>query len=97
MMAVWTFWKTMKRRICSYDMAAVPDDSYVVVDDGGEVYLCNARCLCIWAVILATRPALDEKLRTQRLLLKCPKGRETSFDSISSLALWATAQALGAD
>jgi hypothetical protein len=26
----------MKRRICSYDLAAVPEDGYVVTDDGGE-------------------------------------------------------------
>jgi len=29
----------MKRRICSYDLAAVPEDGYVVTDDGGEIYL----------------------------------------------------------
>ena len=40
----------MKRRICSYDLASVPEDGYVVTDDGGEIYLCNPRCLCIWAV-----------------------------------------------
>jgi hypothetical protein len=28
----------MKRRICSYDLAAVPEDGYVVTDDGGEIY-----------------------------------------------------------
>jgi hypothetical protein len=27
----------MKRRICSYNMAAVPEDGYVVTDDGGEM------------------------------------------------------------
>ena len=61
MMAIWKRRRAMKRRICSYDMAAVPDDSYVVVDDGGEVYLCNGRCLCIWAVLLATKPGLEER------------------------------------
>ena len=48
----------MKRRICSYDLAAVPEDGYIVTDDGGEIYLCNARCLCIWAVTL-WRPSRD--------------------------------------
>jgi hypothetical protein len=28
----------MKRQICSYDLAAVPEDGYVVTDDGGEIY-----------------------------------------------------------
>jgi hypothetical protein len=27
----------MKRRICSYDMAAVPEDGYIVTDKRGEV------------------------------------------------------------
>lgn len=64
----------MKRRICSYDLAAVPDDGYVVTDDGGEIYLCNARCLCIWAVSLATKPGLPEEVEARRLVLMVPTG-----------------------
>ena len=65
-----------------------------VVDDGGEVYLCNARCLRIWSVLLATKPGLDDKMKTQKLILKFPSGTEKSTDAISGLALWATAEAL---
>ena len=28
----------MKRRMCSYDMVAVPKGSYVLKEDGGEIY-----------------------------------------------------------
>jgi hypothetical protein len=80
----------MKRRICSYDLAAVPDDGYVVTDDGGEIYLCNARCVCIWAVSLATKPGLSEELKARRLVLKVPAGEELVFESITGLALWAS-------
>ena len=71
----------MKRRICSYDLAAVPEDGYVVTDDGGEIYLCNARCLCIWAVSLATKPGLSEEIKARRLVLKLPAGEELVFDN----------------
>jgi hypothetical protein len=85
----------MKRRICSYDLAAVPEDGYVVTDDGGEIYLCNARCLCIWAVLLATKPGLSEELKTRRLVLKVPSGEEFVFETIAGLARWASSHALG--
>jgi len=32
--------------------------------------VCNARCLCIWAVTLATRPGLSEALETRRLEMR---------------------------
>jgi hypothetical protein len=66
----------MKRRICSYDLAAVPEDGYIVTDDGGETYSCNTRCLCIWAVSLATKPGLSEELKTRKLVLKVAVGEE---------------------
>ena len=62
----------MKRRICSYDMAAVPEDGYIVTDEGGEIYLCNARCLCIWAVSLATKPGLSEELKLSLIHISEP-------------------------
>jgi hypothetical protein len=38
----------MKRRVCSYDMFAVPDPSFVLKDTVGEMYLSNLRCfLCL--------------------------------------------------
>jgi hypothetical protein len=39
-----------KRRICSYDMLEVHPDGYTLTETEGEMYFCNARCLCIWAV-----------------------------------------------
>jgi hypothetical protein len=85
----------MKRRICSYDLAAVPDDGYVVTDDGGEIYLCNARCLCIWAMMLATKPGLSEELKVRRLVLKVPAGEKLVFETIIGLARRASSHALG--
>jgi hypothetical protein len=87
----------MKRRICSYDLAAVPDDGYVVTDDRGDIYLWNARCLCIWAVSLATKPGLSEELKARRLVLKVPAGEELVFETIIGLARWASSHALGAE
>jgi hypothetical protein len=87
----------MKRRICSYDLAAVPEDGYVVTDDEGEIYLCNARCLCIYAVSLATKPGLSEEFKARRLVLKVPPGEELMFETIIGLARWASAHALGVE
>ena len=87
----------MKRRICSYDLAAVPEDGYIVTDDGGEIYLCNARCLCIWAVSLATKPGLTEELKVRRLILKVPAGEELVFETITGLARWASSHVLGVE
>jgi hypothetical protein len=39
-----------KRRICSYDILEVRPDGYALTETEGEMYFCNARCLCIWAV-----------------------------------------------
>jgi hypothetical protein len=62
---------------------------------GGEIYLCNARCLCIWAVTLATKPGLSEELKARRLVLKVPAGEELVFETIIGLARWASSHALG--
>jgi hypothetical protein len=51
----------MKRRVCSYDMFAVPDPSFVLKDTGREIYFCNLRCFFVWSVGLATRPNLSEE------------------------------------
>src|ERR1017187_5909297 len=85
----------MKRRICSYDLAAVPEDGYIVTDDGGEIYLCNARCLCIWAVSLATKLGLSEEFKARKLVLKAGAGEELVFETIIGLARWASSHALG--
>ena len=87
----------MKRRVCSYHMVEVPGDAYVVTDAEGEAYLCNARCLCLWAMALATKPNLPPALKTQPLTLKPPHGDELAFASITALARWASTHALGTD
>jgi hypothetical protein len=81
----------MKRRICSFDMVVVPENAYV---HAGEIYLCNARCLCLWFLTLATKPGLAEELKTQSLKLNTPNLEEFQFDSIVELARWASANAL---
>jgi hypothetical protein len=48
----------MKRRVCSYDMFAVPGPPFVLKDTVGEMYFCNLRCFCLWLVQLSTRVPL---------------------------------------
>jgi hypothetical protein len=84
----------VKRRICSYDRAAVPEASYVLKDAEGEIYLCNSRCLCIWAVSLATKPGLSEDLKNWKSILRAPTGEEVAFETMIGLARWAAARAL---
>ena len=50
-----------KRRICSNDMAEVPADAFLLDDGEGQMFFCNPRCLCLWAVALGTRSELPEK------------------------------------
>ena len=85
----------MKKQICSYDMAAVPQTSYTLTDDDGEIYLCNARCLCIWAVMLVTKPNLPEKGQLRSFVLTDPLGQNRRFKDLLELAQWAAATALG--
>jgi len=49
---------TGKRRVCSFDMAEVSPEGYVLAEEQGEMYFCNARCLCLWAVHFVTNPRL---------------------------------------
>jgi hypothetical protein len=85
----------MKRRICSYDKVEVPGDSYTLTEEEGDIYLCNARCLCLWAVQRATRPNLVEAHRGRVLIMTTPEGKQRKFEGIVELAQWATANALG--
>jgi hypothetical protein len=41
-------------------MVEVRPDGYTLTETEGEMHFCNARCLCIWAVQLATRPNLAD-------------------------------------
>jgi hypothetical protein len=81
----------MKRRVCSYDMLAVPDSSFVLKDTVGEMYFCNLRCFCIWSVQLATRPNLSVEDKTGAYSLTTPSGEEHQFAGIVDVARWATA------
>ncbi len=83
----------MKRRVCSYDMFAVPDPSFVLKDSGGEMHFCNLRCFCVWSVGLATRPNLSEEARSDTYTLTTPSGEQHRFTGIVNVARWATALA----
>jgi hypothetical protein len=84
----------MKRRVCSYDMFAVPGPSFVLKDTVGEMYFCNLRCFCVWSVQRATRPDLPDDDRTGHYSLFTPTGEERQFSGIVEVARWATANAL---
>jgi hypothetical protein len=86
-----------KKRICSNDMAAVPDTAFVLHDGEGEMYFCNPRCLCLWSVNLATRANIPDKLKDAAYLLTLPEGTSRRFSGIVSLGQWATANAIGSE
>jgi hypothetical protein len=85
----------MTRQICSYDMVAVPPGSYAVTDGEGDMYLCNSRCLCIWAVMLVTKHNLPESERDRSFVVTTLLGKKRSFDTLMDLGQWAAANALG--
>jgi hypothetical protein len=78
----WKERRIMKRRVCSYDMLAVPDPSFVLKDTVGEMYFCNLRRLCVWSVLLATRPNLSIEDKTGAYWLTTPSGEEHQFAGI---------------
>lgn len=87
----------MKRRICSYDRVEIPEAAFVLHDghDGvGEMYFCNLRCFCIWAVQIATKPKLSDADKDGESVLKTPEGQELQFGGIVPVAMWATLNAL---
>jgi hypothetical protein len=84
----------MKRRVCSYDMFAVPDPTFVLKDRVGQMYFCSVRCFCLWSVQLATRANLSTENRTEAYLLITPSGGEYQFAGIAAVARAATAAAL---
>ena len=82
----------MKRRVCSCDMFAVPDPSFVLKDTVGEMYFCNLRCFCVWSV-QPTGPNLSAEDKTGAYFLTTPSGEEHQFAGIVDVARWATANA----
>ena len=61
----------------------------------GEMYFCNARCLCIWAVQLATRPNSADGRKLPGVLMTQPTGERRTFADVGELAKWSVANALG--
>ena len=88
---------TRKRRLCSYDRSEVPPESYWLDDAQGAVYFCNARCLCVWSILLATKANLPEEHKTLDLDLVRRGGARLHFGHVRELARWALENALGRD
>jgi hypothetical protein len=84
----------LKRRICSYDRLEVSEAAFVLNDGGGEMYFCNLRCFCIWAVQIATKPKLNDADRNGEFVLRIPEGEELRFSGIIQVAMWAALNAL---
>jgi hypothetical protein len=83
-----------KRRICSYDMLEVRPGGYTLTEKEGEMYFCNARCLCIWAVQLATRPNLADGRKLPDVQLTQPTGKRRTFADVGELAKWSVGNAV---
>ena len=86
---------TRKRRICSYDMAEVPAECYCLEDAQAAVYFCSDRCLCLWAVLWATKTNLPEDRKRLDMDLVVPGGARVHFMGLRELARWAAEKALG--
>jgi len=41
------------------DFASKTPEGYVLAEEQGEMYFCNARCLCLWAVHFVTNPFIE--------------------------------------
>ena len=82
----------MKRRVCSYDIFAVPSRSFVLKDSGGERCFCNLRCFCVWSVGLAASPNLSREVRTNAYPPTTPSGEQHQFAGIVDVARWGTAK-----
>src|ERR1700738_2676506 len=83
-----------KRRICSYDMVEVPPEGYVLAEEQGEMYFCNARCLCLWAVHFVTNPRRSEEQKRIACELTMPSGERRRFTDFIEAAQWSAANAL---
>ncbi len=83
-----------RRRICSYDLAEVSTDAYIVTDERGEMYFCNARCVAIWALDFATKPNRPQEQKSVALDLRTPASERRQFPNVGELAAWAVANAL---
>ena len=60
-------------------MVAVPSSSYTVTDAEGDMYLCNSRCLCIWAVMLVTKHNLPQSELDRSFVVTNPIGKKAAL------------------
>ena len=82
------------RRLCSHDVVLVPENCYVLVESGGEMYFCNSRCLCLWAVQFVTKVERPEEDKTIPVEMTTPNGAKRRFQHLLEMAQWAAANAL---
>jgi len=66
--------RPVKRRLYSHEIAVVPNDPFVWNDGMGDIYLCNARCFCVWAVGFVTKPNFAEERKTGTFVMSTPTG-----------------------
>jgi hypothetical protein len=76
-------------------MVEMRPDGYTLTEIEGEMYFCNARCLCIWAAQLATRPDLAEDRKLPGVQLTQPTGEQLTFADVGELAKWSVANTHG--
>jgi len=86
-----------KRRVCSFDMAEVTPQGYLLAEEQGEMYFCNARCLCLWAVYFVTNPRRTEEQKKIACDLTMPSGERRRFADFIEAAQWSAANALQGD
>lgn len=86
-----------KCRVCSFDMVEVPPDGYVLAEEQGEMYFCNARCLCLWAVSFVTNPRRSKEQKMAPCELTLASGERRKFNDFVAVAQWGAANALQGD
>jgi hypothetical protein len=83
-----------KRRVCSFDMAEVSAKGYVLTEKQGEMYFCNARCLCLWAMHFVTNPRVSEEEKRIACELTMSSGERRQFADFIEAAQWSVGNAL---
>jgi hypothetical protein len=64
---------------------SVRRDGYTPTETEGEMYFCNARCLCIWTVQLATHSNLADGRHLPGVQLTQPTGEQRTFADVENL------------
>jgi hypothetical protein len=59
------------------------------------MYFCSSRCLCIWAIMLVTKPNLPEGERERSFIVINPVRKKRYFYNLLEFAQWAAANAFG--